>query len=282
MNSPQKKIYETVGKPCLEKVLEGYNTSVIVLGEKGAGKTYTTIGIKAKTQIPNTTQQQTTSTQNTNTKTVPTVNENAFNYLNEDHEENGLIPNFIKQLFLSIRKLSEQNCKITVSLSVYEIINDDDGNLVNDLLNFENNQQKDLEILIHEESSEIELSGLNEIVINSDKHLILLFEKAIKFKNENSTLFFELLINQEFTKEKIKKNSRFTIIDYEKNEKTNVFENICKNLFEENNKYNYFQNSESALLYGRTFTNCITTTVLCCNPQIEMAEKAKETLDLLN
>ena len=43
-NSPQLEVYETVGKPCAEAVLDGYNATIFAYGQTGSGKTHTMFG----------------------------------------------------------------------------------------------------------------------------------------------------------------------------------------------------------------------------------------------
>ena len=44
-NQPQSTVFETMGRPQLESLLEGYNTSLFGYGQTGSGKTYTMMGI---------------------------------------------------------------------------------------------------------------------------------------------------------------------------------------------------------------------------------------------
>ena len=44
MDSRQEEIFETVGKPIVEKVVEGYNGTIFAYGQTGSGKTYTIFG----------------------------------------------------------------------------------------------------------------------------------------------------------------------------------------------------------------------------------------------
>jgi kinesin family protein 5 len=40
MGSPQKDVYDRVGKPVVEDIFKGYNGTIFVYGQTGSGKTY--------------------------------------------------------------------------------------------------------------------------------------------------------------------------------------------------------------------------------------------------
>ena len=47
-NSTQKNVYLKVGKPVIESVLSGYNSTILAYGQTGTGKTYTMVGSGGK------------------------------------------------------------------------------------------------------------------------------------------------------------------------------------------------------------------------------------------
>jgi hypothetical protein len=48
----QAELYEGVGRPLVDSVMEGYNAAVLAYGQTGSGKTYTMIGDEAQPQQP--------------------------------------------------------------------------------------------------------------------------------------------------------------------------------------------------------------------------------------
>merc|ERR1712130_154095 len=48
MSTPQKKIFDGVGRPMVQAVLEGYNATIFAYGQTGSGKTYTMFGPEKK------------------------------------------------------------------------------------------------------------------------------------------------------------------------------------------------------------------------------------------
>merc|ERR1719474_1608644 len=44
MNTPQKKVFDSVGRPMVQAVLEGFNATIFAYGQTGSGKTYTMFG----------------------------------------------------------------------------------------------------------------------------------------------------------------------------------------------------------------------------------------------
>merc|ERR1712233_166579 len=48
MSTKQKKIFDLVGRPMVQAVLEGYNATIFAYGQTGSGKTYTMFGPEKK------------------------------------------------------------------------------------------------------------------------------------------------------------------------------------------------------------------------------------------
>jgi len=93
----QKAIYDSSASPLVERVLGGFNSTMLAYGQTGSGKTYTMLGgEKAKA--------------------------NLDKELNEEH---GIIPRACKQLFAGIVKGQ------TIAVSYIEVYNDS----INDMLN---------------------------------------------------------------------------------------------------------------------------------------------------
>ncbi|KAG8443466.1 hypothetical protein GDO86_012025 [Hymenochirus boettgeri] len=85
-NASQETVYDTVAKPVVSKVLDGYNGTIMCYGQTGAGKTYTITGATENFQL------------------------------------RGIIPRALQQVFKEIREKRDQS--ITVQISYLEIYNE--------------------------------------------------------------------------------------------------------------------------------------------------------------
>eukprot|EP00483_Globobulimina_turgida_P005121 UN05131 len=52
METTQKKLFDCVGLPMVQAVLEGYNSTIFAYGQTGSGKTYTMFGPETKNMNP--------------------------------------------------------------------------------------------------------------------------------------------------------------------------------------------------------------------------------------
>ncbi|KAJ8019432.1 Kinesin-like protein KIF9 [Holothuria leucospilota] len=85
-NASQEKVFETVGADVVNRVLDGYNATVLCYGQTGAGKTFTMTGAT------------------------------------ENYQQRGLIPRVISAVYQQIEKRVEQ--AITIRISYLEIYNE--------------------------------------------------------------------------------------------------------------------------------------------------------------
>lgn len=90
LDTPQEKLYDGVGRPAIQSILEGYNSTIFAYGQTGTGKTFTMEG---------------------------------FTYANTDSKR-GIIPRSIEDIFSYIEQFSNKNSKFMVRASYLQIYND--------------------------------------------------------------------------------------------------------------------------------------------------------------
>lgn len=165
--SSQQEMFDSCARNICESTLQGYNGTIFVYGQTGAGKTHTLLG-------PNfSVYKETTEEEN--------LSKENFNYekflLKRDEDQRGILPRVIDYLFE--RSKNFDNSQVTFKCSFLEIYQEQ----IYDLLDGTSNKQ----IFIRDLSESVIVEGLNKInVVTSDEALNLV-QKGIKLRHTGST-----------------------------------------------------------------------------------------------
>ncbi|KAL9656503.1 hypothetical protein ABK040_005267 [Willaertia magna] len=254
--STQENVYEVVGPEIVDKLLEGFNCTLVGYGGISSGKTFTLFG----------------SSQRINQWTEGV---NKFD---------GYLPRFIRNAFDRIMN-SPESIEFSVSLSCYEVCGLDDGvdTLLNDLL-VNDPTTSNLEVLIEEETNAVEVSGLVDVYVTSDSELFVHLSSALtKRAKKHSTIFVEIKFAQTEVESKKTKEGRLTLIDLD-SERPNdthkdirqdgckVFKQISEALHGEVEDFEYFSTSLRCLLFSRIFINTFSTVIFTMSPSVAAVE----------
>ncbi|MCQ2817957.1 MAG: hypothetical protein MJ252_11890, partial [archaeon] len=164
-DATQMDIFDNTAKDICNNVLEGYNGTIFVYGQTGAGKTYTLFGPKVFLEEEN-------------EEGAP--NENIF--ANADENLKGILPNSIEYIFNQANLIQNRsmNTNATVefsfSCSFLEIYMEQ----ISDLLN-PNYQNKNLNIL--SSGDQIIVEGLSKLTITSAEEAYNLVLKGCKLRH---------------------------------------------------------------------------------------------------
>lgn len=163
--SSQNEIFEQCARGIADSTLQGYNGTIFVYGQTGAGKTYTLLGPKFN---PNQANISETSDEG-NGMSLPN-NFNRF-LLKKEEEGKGILPRVIDYLF--DKSKSFDNSQMAFSCSFLEIYNES----ICDLLDRNTNKQ----IVIRELGGTVLVEGLSKIIVSSADEAIDLVNKGIIF-----------------------------------------------------------------------------------------------------
>lgn len=260
--SSQSEIFIQGAKEICDSVLQGYNGTIFVYGQTGAGKTYTLLGPKYSL-----------SNKNNNISN----NDDTSEHSNSMYEElnKGILPRTIEYLF--IRSRSMENSTVKLSCSFIEIYMEQ----ISDLLNPANNGNKSLNIQCV--GDKITVDGLSKLSIDNAEEAYSLILKGSKLRHIASTsmnkessrshaVFSIYIDNKIFDTNKnsyITRQSVFHLIDLAGSERQKTAETsgerlkeaavinkslmnlsfVIKNLSENNtNKHIHFRDSKLTLL----------------------------------
>jgi hypothetical protein len=153
--SSQAEIFENCGREIADYTLQGYNGTIFVYGQTGAGKTYTLLGPKFS---------------NSSTFTSEELN-NSFArfYKKKEEESRGILPRVIDYLF--DKRKTMENCHMTFSCSFLEIYQEQ----IKDLLEPEKNNN----VFIRDYSDSVIIEGLSKVTVNSSEEALDLVIKGI-------------------------------------------------------------------------------------------------------
>lgn len=211
----QSEIFSQCGKAICDSVLEGYNGTIFVYGQTGAGKTYTLLGPKL-TQL----HQLHTSSESTPLQTSPLLKKGYLTYTHRKEEEGkGILPRVIEYLFEQSIKLNQQHKdKIEFECSFLEIYQEQ----ISDLLDYSSNKN----ITIRDFSDSVVIDNLLKVKIESPNEAFQLIKEGNKLRHIASTnmnvessrshAVFSVYITNRATSEKGKyvvKKSVFHLID---------------------------------------------------------------------
>ena len=172
----QSEIFSQCGKEICDSVLEGYNGTIFVYGQTGAGKTYTLLGPKF-TQS----HQFHPSSENTPLQTSPLLKKGYLTYTHRKEEEGkGILPRVIEYLFDQSIKLNQQHKdKIEFECSFLEIYQEQ----ISDLLDYNSSKN----IIIRDFSDSVVIDNLFKAKITSPNEAYQLIKEGNKSRHIAST-----------------------------------------------------------------------------------------------
>jgi hypothetical protein len=153
--SSQAEIFEHCGKEIADYTLQGYNGTIFVYGQTGAGKTYTLLGPKFS---------------GSNTCLTEEELNGSFGryYMKKEEEGRGVLPRVIDYLFEKARCI--EGGSITFSCSFLEIYQEH----ISDLL--DPNQNKP--VMIRDLSDSVVVEGLSKVSISSAEEALNIVMKG--------------------------------------------------------------------------------------------------------
>ena len=184
-DSSQSEIFTKCAKDICDSILEGYNGTIFVYGQTGAGKTYTLLGPK----FSNSNEPFSHVEMNSNSMHSSfLINQGYLSYIYKKEEEGkGILPRAIEYLFYKKEKLIEDEnendpnvqTSIEFECSFLEIYQEQ----ISDLL--DNNHDKSL--IIRDLNNGVFIENLSKIKINSQEEAYSLIREGIKYRHIAST-----------------------------------------------------------------------------------------------
>jgi hypothetical protein len=157
----------------VENLVKGLNTTIIIYGDKGTGKTYTVFGTRDDYKVPN--------------------------------EQDGILARLVRESFDGILQLPE-TIELSIKICSYEV--EKSGNQVLDLLSAE---ESILELKWDEKTNKISIGKVTEEYMVSDEEIFGMLVQSIPIRSEDSTYIFEMSVTQTEGKKII--TSKFTIVE---------------------------------------------------------------------
>ena len=243
--SSQYDLFINSAKIICDKVLEGYNGTIFVYGQTGAGKTYTLLGNKYFLKLNNQNNNNINNdeidlsiTHSLNSNIILN-NNNDINIFKEEEKLKGIIPQVLEYLFSQINTIKEKdiNSNIKLSCSFLEIYKEN----ISDLLN-PNQDSKSLSII--EQNDKIIVDSLSKLSIQTIEEALNIIIKGNKLRHvaptqmnkesSRSHAIFSIYLENKLIKDKKPKiiNSVFHLIDLAGSERQKFSETIGERLKE--------------------------------------------------
>jgi hypothetical protein len=162
--SSQSEIFDHCARGICDSTLQGYNGTIFVYGQTGAGKTFTLLGPKFS------------STSNVGSKESSESSYNRYIYKKEE-ENKGVLPRVIDYLFEKSKQMD--NSTVTFSCSFLEIYQES----ISDLLDSSTNKH----ISIRDLSDSVIVEGLSKIMVTSAEEALNLVSRGIKVRHVGAT-----------------------------------------------------------------------------------------------
>lgn len=161
--SNQYEIFDQCARGIADSTLQGYNGTIFVYGQTGAGKTYTLLG--PKLSAFNLGEDESNCNGNLSINRIDSFNR----YLHKKEEESkGVLPRVIEYLFEKSKTLD--NSTVTFSCSFLEIYQEQ----ISDLLDINVNKQ----INIRDLSDTVIIEGLSKITVTTAEDALQLVTKG--------------------------------------------------------------------------------------------------------
>ncbi|CAG8437150.1 4216_t:CDS:2 [Diversispora eburnea] len=155
-DSSQEEVFDECAKPLLQKLIEGYNVTILAYGQTGSGKTHS-------------------------------MGTNLEDTVSPEHK--GMVPRTIETLFQELASRREKNpqCEFEVLVSFLELYNEDLNDLLNPL-NRESGKKGKSELMIREDANgQIYWAGVKEVSVNSPEELLAQLSKGSTCRTVAST-----------------------------------------------------------------------------------------------
>jgi kinesin family protein 15 len=161
--SSQAEIFDQCARGIADSTLQGYNGTIFVYGQTGAGKSYTLLGPKFQVSEEDSLMQR----------------QDSFNrfILKKEEESKGILPRAIEYLFDRAKHL--ENSTVNFSCSFLEIYQEQ----ISDLLDLNVNKQ----IQIRDLSDSVIIEGLSKLSVSCAEEALMLVNKGIKSRHVAST-----------------------------------------------------------------------------------------------
>jgi hypothetical protein len=161
--SNQSEIFDQCARGIADSTLQGYNGTIFVYGQTGAGKTYTLLGPKLSSfNIGE-------DDNNCNGNLIINRSDSLNRYLHKKEEESkGVLPRVIEYLFDKSKTI--ENSTVTFSCSFLEIYQEQ----ISDLLDINVNKQ----INIRDLSDSVIIEGLSKITVTTAEDAMHLVTKG--------------------------------------------------------------------------------------------------------
>ena len=238
--SSQLDLFNNSAKIICDKVLEGYNGTIFVYGQTGAGKTYTLLGPNYSLKLLNLNTNLNISINDLSISHSSNSNLNSNNNIDqninkEEEKSKGIIPQVLEYLFSQINKINNSNIKLYCSfLEIYK-------ENISDLLN-PNQDSKSLSII--EQNDKIIVDSLSKLSIQTIEEAINIIIKGNKLRHvaptnmnkesSRSHAIFSIYLENKIIKDKKSKiiNSVFHLIDLAGSERQKFSETTGERLKE--------------------------------------------------
>ncbi|RIA98533.1 P-loop containing nucleoside triphosphate hydrolase protein, partial [Glomus cerebriforme] len=153
----QEEVFQDCASPLIDKLIEGYNVTILAYGQTGSGKTYSMGTALDGSNIP--------------------------------PEHQGIVPRAIQMLFTDLNERKEKNpsYQFDVYVSFLELYNEDLIDLLNPQSR-ENNKKGKSELMIREDANgQIYWAGVKEVLVSSPDELLGQLQKGSLCRTVAST-----------------------------------------------------------------------------------------------
>ena len=177
-NSTQQEVFTNSAKEICDSVLQGYNGTIFVYGQTGAGKTYTLFGPSHIISNNNMNNNNINRSFNMNADDIIDSSFTNSSLIDLDEINKGILPRTIEYLFYQSNLLKNEY-NITLSCSFLEIYMEQ----LSDLLNTNSNQSLNIVCT----SGQVSVDGLTKLSISSVEEAFGLINKGNKLRHIAST-----------------------------------------------------------------------------------------------
>ena len=261
IDSPKELFYERTTKPIIEKVLKGYNGSIICYGETGTGKTYTINEI------------------------IPRVVTQIFDYINDTDADNELF-----KIDISIIEIYKEQVNDLLDIennNLYLINNKNNQLIIDNLTHIGVSSDTQLMDAINHGISKRKNNSQKMKEYNSKSHFIIMLTLFHYYKNKNYLKISKLFLVDLEGSERLSK-SKTTIPEEEPLEEQKLINKslialsiIVQNLSNKNDNINYapYRDSKLTRIISDSFGgNCYTTLILTCSKHEYSTIETRNTL----
>ena len=261
IDTPKEVFYERTTKPIIDKVLEGYNGSIICYGETGTGKTYTINEI------------------------IPQAINQIFDYINETDAENELF-----KIDISILEIYKEqvNDLLDINNKNLNLINNKKNQLIiGNLTHIGVSSETQLEEVINQGISKRKNNSQKMKEYNSKSHFIIILTLFHYYKAQNYMKISKLFLVDLEGSERLSKNKHREEESLEEQKLINksliALSIIIQNLSNKNDNINYapYRDSKLTRIISDSFGgNCYTTLILNCSKHEYSTIETRNTLIL--